>query len=90
MNIVETLQSPAGRILRVLFGTAVIAVFFFQEGWPSWGMLGFIPVVTGGFGACLIAPLFGYTVWGEKKPAKNAVKRTVKETAAIGSAAVQN
>jgi hypothetical protein len=69
MNIVNVMQSPAGRIGRVLFGAAILALFFFQDGWPSWGMLGFIPIVAGGFGVCFIAPLFGYTVWGKKKMA---------------------
>ncbi len=83
MNIVNALQSPAGRIGRVLFGVAVISFFFFQEGWPSWGMLGFIPVVTGSMGACLIAPLFGYTTWGEKKQSTNAVNRAPAEPSTL-------
>jgi hypothetical protein len=87
MNTVEKLQSPAGRLLRVLFGVAVISFFFFQEGWPSWGMLGFIPVVTGSMGSCLIAPLFGYTAWGEKKAPKNAARRAT-EPAVIGAPAI--
>ena len=67
MNIVQALRSPAGRVLRVLIGSAIISVSFFQDGWPVIGLFGFIPVMTGAFNACLIAPLFGYTVWGERK-----------------------
>lgn len=66
-GFVEYMQSTKGRILRMALGTAIIAYGFFGNGGVLLGLLGMVPLIAGGFGACLFAPLFGYTVWGEKK-----------------------
>ena len=79
------MRSPAGRILRVALGAALIAYGFFANGWTVIGLLGFIPVVTGGFNACLIAPLFGYTVLGERKVKAAKIRSAQSPTIADAS-----
>lgn len=79
-HFVSFMRSPAGRIMRVILGAVLISYGFFADGWTVIGLVGFIPVLAGGFNACLFAPLFGYTVWGEKKV--KAVTRSVRESKA--------
>ncbi|HET6511604.1 MAG TPA: hypothetical protein VFH43_05395 [Candidatus Kapabacteria bacterium] len=74
---------------KVLFGSAIIAFSFFQDGWPAIGLIGFIPVLTGAFNACWVAPLFGYTVWGERKPQRQSARIGEKEQVDVRSAAAR-
>ncbi len=48
------------RILRVVVGVAVLALFFMLEGNARyWALLGFVPLLTGLFRFCPAYSLFG-------------------------------
>ncbi|MDH5682629.1 MAG: DUF2892 domain-containing protein [Spirochaetota bacterium] len=53
------------RIIRVLLGIAIIAVFFLKaEGWgiSKWfGLVGIIPILTGSLGNCPLYSIFGFS-----------------------------
>ncbi|HSF83303.1 MAG TPA: DUF2892 domain-containing protein [Anaerolineales bacterium] len=56
------LASPAGRVVRVIAGLALILVgLFVVDGPLSWvlEMIGLIPLLAGLFDFCVFAPLFG-------------------------------
>ncbi len=62
-TFIHFIQSPIGRLLRVIVGAAVMAVGVWQVG-GAWGIViaivGAIPLIAGVLGVCLISPLFGY------------------------------
>jgi hypothetical protein len=56
------LAGPAGRVVRVVAGVALILVgFFVVDGPQSWflEMLGLVPLLAGVLDFCVFAPLFG-------------------------------
>jgi hypothetical protein len=61
-----------GRLLRIVAGIAliVIGVLFINN---VWGIvlivIGLVPPVAGLAGVCLVAPLFGFTLKGQRRPA---------------------
>ncbi len=64
------LQSPFGRMLRVMLGLGVIMVgILFLEGTAGFlvAVIGLVPVFTALSGVCIICPLFGYTFEGYRK-----------------------
>ena len=68
---VQFMQSVSGRVLRIVVGIALIAVgLFLIQG--AWGfvvaIIGLVPLIAGLLGFCLIAPLFGFTLKGERSP----------------------
>ena len=66
---VSFLASPAGRIVRILAGIALVV-------WGLWGIgstagmvvaiIGLVPLVAGVFDFCVFAPLFGAPLSGQK------------------------
>lgn len=48
------------RILRVTLGLALLGLFFFAEGNTRWfGLIGFVPLLTGLFSFCPLYPVLG-------------------------------
>lgn len=66
---ISFMASPAGRVLRVIAGTALIV-------WGLWGLggtagivlavVGAVPFLAGLFDFCVFAPLFGNPLSGKK------------------------
>ncbi len=64
------MQTPAGRLLRIVAGIVLIAVgaIFVQGGWGTViAVIGLVPLIAGMVGICLVAPLAGYTLRGERR-----------------------
>jgi hypothetical protein len=54
---------PLDRTLRIGVGTAMVVMWIFGPlGW--WGILGFLPLVTGITGVCPVYPLLGVNTAG--------------------------
>jgi hypothetical protein len=66
-GFVKFMRGIEGRAMRAVLGVAMITYGFMLEQSVIVGLLGFVPVICAGVNACLFGPLFGYTVWGEKK-----------------------
>lgn len=69
------MASPAGRILRIVAGGALIAYGLMVAGEPNGKLIaaiGLLPIMTGVFNICVIAPLFGKPLCGSKITASNA------------------
>jgi hypothetical protein len=51
-------EGPVDRILRILFGAAILSLAFFGPK-TLWGLIGLIPILTGIVGMCPIYSLLG-------------------------------
>ena len=71
-SFVAFMQSMTGRILRIVVGVALIAIGLLVVK-DVWGIvlavIGLVPLLAGLGGVCLIAPLFGFTLKGQRRPA---------------------
>jgi len=71
-SFVAFMQSMTGRILRIVVGVALIAIGLLVVK-DVWGIvlavIGLVPLIAGLAGVCLVAPLFGFTLKGQQKPA---------------------
>lgn len=69
-SFVSFMQSLVGRLLRIVAGIALIAIGLFVTT-NGWGIvvavIGAVPLIAGLVGVCLFAPLFGYTLTGQRK-----------------------
>lgn len=69
-SFVSFMQSLAGRLLRIVAGIALILIGLIVIN-NVWGiviaLIGVVPLVAGLVGVCLLAPLFGYTLTGQRK-----------------------
>ena len=73
-STIQFLESMAGRTLRAIVGLLLLAfgIFLIQGVWGLVGLgivvdiIGVIVLVAGLFGILFLAPLFGYTMTGEK------------------------
>jgi hypothetical protein len=67
---VKFMASPAGRIIRIIAGIALIAWGFFGNLNTVVGIIlivvGLVPLVAGLFDFCVFAPLFGAPMNGKK------------------------
>ncbi len=64
------LQSPFGRMLRVMLGLGVVMVgILLLQGTAGFlvAVIGLIPIFTALSGVCVVGPLFGYTLEGYRK-----------------------
>ncbi len=71
-SFVTFMQSSTGRILRIVVGLVLIALgLLLIQG--VWGIvlavIGLVPLLAGLAGVCLVAPLFGFTLKGQHRPA---------------------
>lgn len=66
-QFLRALTSPAGRLARVALGAGLIGLGLGrgQKGWPL-AALGLLPLSTGAFDLCALAPLAGLPVQGEQ------------------------
>jgi hypothetical protein len=53
-----TNQGQIDRAMRMLVGVAILSLFFYGPR-SVWGLLGFIPLLTGAFGWCPLYQLVG-------------------------------
>lgn len=66
---VKFMASPAGRLLRIVAGIALIAWGWFGLGGTTGiivAVIGLVPLAAGLFDFCLAAPLFGAPLSGQK------------------------
>jgi len=71
---VKFMASPAGRITRIIAGTAIIALGLLVVhgvGGIVLTMVGLLPLVAGLFDFCVFAPLFGAPLGGKQIRAGN-------------------
>jgi xanthosine utilization system XapX-like protein len=71
---VRFMASPAGRILRIVAGAAIIVYGLVAVGGPNGKLvaaIGLLPILTGTLNICVIAPLFGKPLSGSKVTAAN-------------------
>jgi hypothetical protein len=71
-SFVTFMQSMTGRILRIAVGVALIAIglLIVKDGWGVvLAVIGLVPLLAGLGGVCLVAPLFGFTLTGQRRPA---------------------
>ncbi len=71
-SFVTFMQSTTGRILRIVVGIALIALGLLavQGVWGiALAVVGLVPLIAGLGGVCLVAPLFGFTLKGQHRPA---------------------
>lgn len=69
MEILKSLSSPAGRVIRTIAGIALIVVGLFViqgTGGLILGVIGLVPLAAGVFDVCLLAPLFKAPIEGPK------------------------
>jgi hypothetical protein len=71
---IRFMASPAGRILRIVAGSAIVVSGLLVTGGSN-GMLiaaiGLLPILTGAFNICVIGPLFGKALRSPKTGAEN-------------------
>jgi hypothetical protein len=69
-ELISFMQSLVGRLLRTVVGIALIAIGLLVIT-NVWGIvvavIGAVPLIAGLVGVCLFAPLFGYTLTGQRK-----------------------
>jgi hypothetical protein len=71
---VQFMASPAGRFLRVIAGSALIVWGLFFTGGFNGKLIagiGLLPILTGAFNICVIAPFLGSLINGSKVKASN-------------------
>ncbi len=74
-STIQFLESVTGRTLRAIVGLVLLAlgIFLIQGVWGLVGLgivvdiIGVIVLVAGLFGILFLAPLFGYTMTGQKR-----------------------
>ncbi len=61
MRFLSFMNTPTGRVIRIVGGLAVLAVGLVVGGWLGTALAVFsvLPIATGVFGVCPINPLFG-------------------------------
>jgi hypothetical protein len=72
---IRFMASPAGRILRIVAGSAIIATGLLVTGGPNGRLIaaiGLLPILTGAFNICVIGPLVGKPLRGSKARASRA------------------
>ncbi len=57
-RFLATNEHPVERVIRVVLGLAILALFFVGPKTP-WAVLGVIPLLTGIVGTCPLYTLFG-------------------------------
>lgn len=70
-TFITFMQSSAGRLVRMAVGVGLIALgaFAVQGVWSLvLAAIGLVPLFAALIGVCFIAPLFGYTLTGERRP----------------------
>ena len=68
MSVVRWMASPQGRLARGLLGLVLIAWGVRTSGMLGWTIaaIGLIPLLAGAGDMCLIAPLFGLPMSGNR------------------------
>ena len=56
---------PMDRIIRIIIGVVILAAGFYYK--SIWGVIGFITLLTGIFGTCLLYMPFGISTCKAKK-----------------------
>lgn len=64
-------EGPLDRAIRIVIGLALISMIFTGPR-TLWGLLGFIPLITGTAGYCLLYAVFGFSTIGAPHRARHA------------------
>jgi hypothetical protein len=77
MKFLDFMSTPAGRVIRVLAGLALILAGTALGG-AGWALaaFGLLPLATGVFGVCPISPLVGRSFRGNACPVRTAPERS--------------
>jgi hypothetical protein len=68
-QFIHFMASPAGRILRIIAGSAIIAYGLLLTGGTDGKIvaaIGLLPILTGALNVCLVGPLIGRPLSGSK------------------------
>ncbi len=71
MPFVDFMQAPVGRTLRIVLGLFLIGLGLFAVHGMAGTIVtivGFVPLLAGAFGVCLVGPLFGTDFRGYTRP----------------------
>lgn len=68
-GFVTFMRSPIGRLVRIALGAYLMYIGFMGTAGKIVGVIGIIPVLAGVINFCVLAPLFGYTIMGQKRGA---------------------
>ncbi len=66
---IRFMASPAGRILRIVAGSAIIAwglIMVDGQNGQILAVAGLLPILTGVFNICVVGPMFGKPLSGSK------------------------
>lgn len=67
MPFMTFMAGPAGRLLRVAAGAALVAAgAALGGGWWALAVLGLVPLLAGTFDVCVLAPLFRLPLAGPR------------------------
>lgn len=80
-GLIKFMTSTIGRLTRIALGLVLIVWgVYYANFTPNWILIiiGIIPLSAGIFNFCLIAPIFGYSINGDK--AKKQTDTTTKTT----------
>lgn len=67
-NLVAFMRSNIGRTVRIVLGILLIWLGLDLGAGTVVAIIGVIPILAGVFNFCLLAPLFGMTIWGKRRP----------------------
>lgn len=62
-SLVQFLTSPVGRMLRIIAGLLLVWIGAYDGGGVVLVLIGLVPIAAGLFNFCLLAPLFGYSLF---------------------------
>ncbi|MEZ4222777.1 MAG: DUF2892 domain-containing protein [Polyangiaceae bacterium] len=65
-RILKTNEHPVERVIRVVLGIGILALFFVGPKTP-WALLGLVPLATGLLGSCPLYTVFGISTCSAKK-----------------------
>ena len=65
MSFLSTNEGRADRVLRIVFGAALLSLVFVGPK-TLWGLIGIVPLLTGIAGVCPVYSLFGVSTCSMK------------------------
>ncbi len=77
MRFLTFMNTPTGRVIRVVGGLLLFVIGFVLGGWLGAAVCAFcvLPIATGVFGVCPVNPLFGQPMRACSVPSKSRPQR---------------